>query len=66
MAAARKARELGEALVNVGDNVNEARRLINKGADVNYVVKWMVEGMERSTTLCFKQLSMAIQASCQC
>jgi hypothetical protein len=32
MAAARRARELGKALLNVGGNANEARRLINRGA----------------------------------
>ena len=50
MSAARKARELGEALVEVGGNTNEARKLIKRGADVNYVVKFMHEGVERSMT----------------
>jgi hypothetical protein len=44
MAAARKARELGEALVRVEGNANKARRLISRGADVNYVYRLMHEG----------------------
>jgi hypothetical protein len=50
MAAARKARELGEALVDVGGNASEARKLIKRGANVNYVVRFMSEGVERSIT----------------
>ena len=36
--------------MEVGDNVNEARRLINRGADVNYVHRFVQEGMEMSIT----------------
>jgi hypothetical protein len=43
MAAARKARELGEELVEVQGHAREARRLINSGADVNNVARWMRE-----------------------
>jgi hypothetical protein len=50
MAAASRARELGEALVLVEGNANEARRLINRGADVNYVGRRIDEGVERSIT----------------
>ena len=37
MAEVRMAKELGEDLVKVDGNADEARRLINRGADVNYV-----------------------------
>ena len=50
MAAARRSRELGEALVAVQGNANEARKLIGRGADVNYVAKRIIEGGEDSTT----------------
>ena len=39
--AVKRAREVGEALVEVEGNVNKAMRLINAGADVNYVDRWM-------------------------
>ena len=51
MASARKARELGEALViTVQGNANEARKLINRGADVNYVHIFVYKLKERSVT----------------
>ena len=50
MAAARKARELGEALIMVKGNASEARKLIEKGADLNYVYKLVCDGEEESTT----------------
>ena len=50
MSAARKARELGEALVEVGGNTNEARKLIKRGADVNYVYRFMRDGMGNTMT----------------
>ena len=50
MASARKARGLGVALIKVEGNANEARRLINRGADVKYVYRFIHEGVERSKT----------------
>ena len=66
MAAARRARELGEAHVKVQGNVNEDRRLINRGADVNYVVRWMHEGVEKSMTPLNQAAGLAMQTSCLC
>ena len=50
MSEARMARELGEALVKDHGNANEARKLIDRGAYINYVVRWIHEGKELSTT----------------
>ena len=43
MAAAKRFRELGEAFVEVQGNANKARprMLINRGADVNYMHRYM-------------------------
>jgi hypothetical protein len=48
MAAAHTRRdELGMALVNASEagDVLHMCRLINQGADVDYVLKWMVDGV---------------------
>ena len=52
MAAARRAEELGRALlVASGDNkIIDICRLLTQGADVNYVHRFMHEGRELSTT----------------
>jgi len=43
---------MGKALVVASKNGNvlDMCRLINQGADVDYVLKWMVEGVENSGT----------------
>ena len=64
MDAARRASELGEALVIASqDNmIVEICRLLTAGADVNYVHIQMHEGKERSTTHPWvKQLAMAMR-----
>ena len=43
-------RELGKDLVFVEGNANEARRLIKRGADVNYVYRFMRDGMGKTMT----------------
>jgi ankyrin repeat protein len=53
MAAAQRRRDLtGKALVEASQagNILDMCRLINQGADVDYVLKWMDEGGERSIT----------------
>ena len=52
MDAARRASELGEALVCAIEHnmIIDICRLLSQGADVNYVQRWMDEGKEMSTT----------------
>ena len=52
MASARRAAEMGEALViaSQDNKIIDICRLLTMGADVNYVDRWMQEGEEISTT----------------
>ena len=52
MAVARRAAELGVALViaSQGNQIIEICSLLTQGADVNYVHRFMHEGEENSTT----------------
>jgi hypothetical protein len=51
-AASRRRDEMGGALIIASEdgNILDMCRLINQGADVDYVLNWMVEWDERSIT----------------